>query len=67
MPPCQGGDTGSSPVIRSMICNVCRGGGTGIRTGLKILRRKACGFDSRPRHQKGKVKEVLAHLYLFGD
>ena len=30
----------------------CRGGGIGRRTGLKIPRRKACRFDSGPRHQE---------------
>ena len=29
-----------------------RGGGTGIRAGLRILSRKGCGFDSHPRHRR---------------
>ena len=29
------------------------GGETGKRKGLKIPRRKACGFDSRPAHHSG--------------
>ena len=36
----------------SIITHSCAGGGIGLHTRLKILRRKPYGFESRPAHHK---------------
>ena len=41
---------GSSPSIPTSL-EMWAGGGTGRRSGLKIRRHQACGFESRPAHQ----------------
>ena len=37
---------------------MCAGVEIGIRNGFKIHRRKAYGFESRPAHHSGLVKEI---------
>ncbi len=42
------GVAGSNPVFRSIMFKLCRGGGIGRRTGLKILRRVYLRAGSSP-------------------
>lgn len=39
----------------------CPGGVTGSHKGLKIPRRKACGFDSRPGHDAKRRDSRAKH------
>ena len=40
--------------------DTCLGGGIGRRVRLKIVFRKECGFDSRPRHSYTSTEKPVA-------
>lgn len=42
---------GANPIMASKLVNVCPGGEIGKRISLKMIRRKACGFNSHPGHR----------------
>ena len=44
---------------------LCSGGEIGIRTALKMLRRKACRFESGPEHQLGNAHFILCNMQYF--
>ena len=45
---------------------ICRYGGTGRRTGLKILRlNKPCGSDSHYLHQKSRIFIKFSFFYFY--
>ena len=46
---------------------MCRGGGIGRRSGLKIRRSNPCGFESHPRHHNGfQVAFMAVFIIILG-
>ena len=55
-----------SIVVKISQFNLCRCGGTGRRTGLKILRlNKPCRFDSGHLHQKVEILTNFNFFYFY--